>query len=140
MRNLFDALIKSLQREVIDQKTAPRRSTLTLQTITKSITVSASATANGSGIAVPSTLPVVNINFDGDLPQIFMASTDTTTPSSPFRFDGFTSLNKDDNDAAVVVDIGQAAGQTPGATVTTSFKVNITSTGNFTLTAGSIQT
>lgn len=139
MKNLFDALIKSLQREVIDQKTAPRRSTLTLQTITKSITVSASATANGSGIATPSTLPVVNIDFDGDLPQIFMASTENTTPSSPFRFDGFTSLNKDNNDAAVIVDIGQATGQPSGATVTASFKVNVTSTGNFTLSAGSIE-
>lgn len=138
MKNLFDALIKSLRREAIEQKTAPRRSTLTLKTITKSINLTVSATADQWGHANPSTLPVVNITFDSDLPQLFMPSAENTAPTSPFRFDGFVPLNVD-NEAAIIADIGPAWNETPGATVTATFKVNITSTGNFTLSAGSIQ-
>jgi hypothetical protein len=138
MKNLFDALIKNLRREVVEQKTAPRRSTLTLKTITKSINLTVSATADQWGHANPSTLPVVNITFDSDLPQLFMPSAENTAPTSPFRFDGFVPLNVD-NEAAIIADVGPAWNETPGATITATFKVNITSTGNFTLSAGSIQ-
>lgn len=139
MKNLFDALIKSLRREVIEQKTAPRRSTLTLKTVTKGINLTVSATADQNGYAYPSSVPVASIAFNSDLPQLFMPSVDITQPSLPFRFNGFTALNVD-NSAAIIADIGPARNQTPGATITATFKVNITSTGDFTLSAGSIET
>ena len=139
MKNLFDALIKNLRREVIEQKTAPRRSTLTLKTVTKGINLTVSATADQSGYAYPASVPVANIAFNSDLPQLIMPSVEIAQPSQPFTFGGFAPLNID-NGVAVIADIGPARNQTPGATITATFKVNITSTGDFTLSAGSIET
>lgn len=138
MLNPFDALIKNIKRELIDIKNAPRRSTLTLQTISKSITVSFSATADQWGGAYATTIPVVNINFEDDIPQIWMASFDSKTPASPFPMQFVTNLATNGNNGAVVINPGRLEGLNPGQTYTASVKINIIATGDFTLTAGSI--
>ena len=139
MTDPFSKLIKSLKREVLEIKNAPRRSTLTLETVTKSITVQQTATTDGNGYAYAHTLPLINIKFNSDLPQIFMAASESTTPASPFRFDGFFPLSKEAPDeAGIIIDAAAIFGAAANTTYTVNIKVYITATGDFTLTASTI--
>lgn len=133
MSGSFAKLIKMLKRETLEIKNTHRRSTLTVETVTRKITVPITATANASGIAIP-TSPVIKITFNSDEPQLYMVTFDSTDPLDPFVLNNPTKMVTASDENVLLLDIGEAGGQTPGATVTANPDIYITSTGDFTLT------
>ena len=137
--NPFAKLIKTLQREVVEEKAIRRRSSLTLETMTKSITVGCDIYYSGTNWYL-NKAGLVRIAFNTEEPQMFIP-----VASSPSNRDNrgmtFSNLNLDSGAGVVVIpafgsyfDGGMAAGQTK----TINVKVYITATADFTLTADKI--
>lgn len=133
MSSSFAKLIKELKRESLEIKNTHRRSTLTVETVTRKITVPISAVADSSGKAWP-TSPKIKITFNSDEPQLYMVTFDNTDPLDPFVLNNPTKMVTNTGENVLLLDIGEAEGQTPGATVTANPDIYITSTGDFTLT------
>lgn len=74
MTGQFDRLIKSMQREVVDQKAIRRRSSLTLQTISKTIAVPCTIARNGSGSLYCQKSGLAIATPNGSLPQVYQAT------------------------------------------------------------------
>lgn len=129
----FAKLIKTLQRETLEIKNTHRRSTLTVQTITKSIQVSATKTVDEWGRAYISNPPVIEIAFNTTEPQLIMASFDDPNDASPFGFYFPDIATTEPGKYTLGIWLHAASGQTPSTVVSATFKVNITSTGDFTL-------
>lgn len=139
IQNQFARLIKALQREVIEEKTVRRRSSLTLETQTKSITVNCNIYYNGTNWFLTKA-GLIRIAFNTESPQLF-----TAVSSSPGSRDNrgvsYSNLNLDSGAGVVVIpafgpniDGSMSSGQTK----TVSIKVYITATADFTLTADQI--
>lgn len=129
----FAKLIKTLQRETLDIKNTHRRSTLTVETITKSILVPVSATVNSSGGARPNKQPIIGVEFNSEEPQLFMTSFDNADPAAPFGINWNETVITTDGKTRVRLDLGYVNGQTPGRVITANFTLYFTSTGDFTL-------
>ena len=133
MSSSFAELIKTLRRESLELQSAHRRSTLTMQTTSKSITVPISATANQYGSARPNKMPIIGASFNSSNPQIYMVAFDNSDPASPFPFFDSVALAGQGNEVMIKLNLGYIYGQTPGATISTSVKINFISSGDFTL-------
>lgn len=134
MTNPFDKLIKALQRETIDLKTSRRRSSLTLETTTKSIVVQAQATTNGSGNATITKNGLVKIRFATDEPQLFHGALGPANEHDNWPIWLLQPYNEPD-DAGIIVEPSIQYGLTPNTTYNINIKVYVTATGDFTLEA-----
>ena len=133
MSGSFAKLIKTLKRETLEIKNTHRRSTLTVETVTKSISVNASTTASSAGYATLSQFPVVGVTFNTTDPQLIMVSFDDDGAASPFGISFATISTTQEGTYAIMIELFQGEGLTPGTAVNVNFNVNVTSTGDFTL-------
>lgn len=129
----FPKLIKALKREALELKNTHRRSTLTVETITKSIQVTVTATTDWRGLALVPNEPVVGVKFNTPDPQLLMVTFDSADAASPFGINYTDISTDDDGEYYVLLWIAAAYNQNPHTTYTATFNVNITSTGDFTL-------
>ena len=139
IQNPFAKLIKSLQREALEEKTVRRRSSLTLQTTTKSITLTCRVHYTGSNWFLTKA-GLAKIAFNTESPQIFTAQ-GTSTSDRGGRGLEFSNFNLDSGAGVIVIptiganfDSGMSANTDKDFTV----KISITATGDFTLTADQI--
>lgn len=126
----FAKLIKDLKRETLEIKNTHRRSTLTVQTITKSITVPLSAVVDQYGEAAVRVR--IKITFNTDEPQIGMLTFNDVDACHPYTA-FFRDQSIIDNRNMVVALLFTAWTGNPGDTITSSTVCNYTSTGDFTL-------
>lgn len=133
MSSNFARLIKMLQRESLELKNTHRRSTLTVQTITKSIQVSATSTANDRGWAPIANPPVIEIAFNTTDPQLISVTFNDPNDASPFGISYPDIATTEAGKYMVGINLDAAEGQSAYATVSATLTVNITSTGDFTL-------
>lgn len=126
----FAKLIKDLKRETLEIKNTHRRSTLTVETITKSITIPASAVVDSYGVA--SYTAYIRITFNSNEPQIGMVSFDDASAASPFVMSSADPVITNDGKTVIIL-IVERTGQTPGDTLSANIKLSYTSTGDFTL-------
>ena len=135
MRQPFDKLIQSLQREVLDLKSAKKLATSSLKTTTKSISGTAVIRSyGGTDIAVTKAI-LVTINTPDGLPAPFSVAI-----SNRLGWRGFYITNYNVPDAAgflliprprTSLDGDMTAGESKNVSVT----VDVTSTNDITLSA-----
>lgn len=137
--NPFAKFIKSIEREVTELKAVRRRSSLTLETRTKSITVNCDIYYNGKNWYLTKA-GLVRIAFNTEEPQMFIPIA-SSPASRGNRGMSFSNLNLDSGAGVVVIptfgsyfDGDLSTGQTKSISV----KVYITATADFTLTADKI--
>lgn len=133
MSNNFSKLIKTLRRESLDLKNTHRRSTLTVETITKSIQVTVTTTTDWRGNSLVPNGPVVGITFNTPDPQLLMVSFDSADAPSPHGIDYPELATNGNGEYTINIFMRGAINQSPNTTYTSRFNVNITSTGDFTL-------
>lgn len=137
MTNQFAKLIKTLQREVIEEKTVRRRSSLTLDTITKNITVTVTLYRESGQLFYPTKVGLVKIDFPDGEPQL-VTPTIVNANSRGVRF----SMYNIDNGAGIMVipttgtrwDDDMTIGSSKDITIT----VGVVMTGDCDLTADQI--
>lgn len=140
MRQLFDKFIKSMQREVVDQKAIRRRSSLTLQTVSKTITVPCKIARNGNGVLYCKEAGLAIATPNGNLPQIYQASFGSRSQRDNRGITCEPQQRSTGAAFAVIPTYGESwdAGLANNQSKTVTVPVTITSTGDFTLTASSM--
>lgn len=137
--NQFAKLLKGLAREATELKTVRTRSSLTLQTETKTTIVHCTIT-RGSNNYFLTKAGLLQIAFNSDVPQVLTPI--ATLPSNRGnRGITFSNLNVDNGAAIIVIPtIGDSwdADLAVGTSKTISVQVGLTSTGGFTLSSGQI--
>lgn len=136
MRNSFDKLIKSLVREATELKTVRRRSSLTLQTETKTIALTCRVHRTSTNYFLTKA-GLARITFNTDTPQIFSQ----TAGATGGRGVHFSNLNVDNGAAIIAIptigdtfDSDMAVGSDKNFTI----NIGVTATADFTLTADQI--
>lgn len=140
MTNQFDSLIKELKREAEDLKAVRRRSSLTLQTTTKSTTLSV-VIRKANDIIFCYKAGLARIAFNSDAPQVFCAQFKSRGDRDNRGILHHSNYNVDGTAAVMVVPFyGEDWDDdlSNGDSKTISIPIAITSTGDFTLTADQI--
>lgn len=136
-QNQFAKLIKSLQREVTEEKTVRRRSSLTLETITKNIAVNCTIHRSSGSRIICTYAGLVRIAFPDGITQLVTP----TIVNANGRGLEFHNFNIDDG-AGIIVE--PTAGETwdsdiaIGGDKTIQVTIGVTSTGDFELTTDQI--
>lgn len=136
MRDRFAKLIKSIQREIEEEKSVRRRSTLTLQTMTKSVTLSFRVQRSGNYYNLTK-VGVATLHFNTDAPQIWCAQAGSRNDR---QARGLTFYNYNvDGEGAVWVEAATGrifdSDLADGASKDFTAKIYITATADFTITA-----
>lgn len=136
MTNQFAKLIKTLQREVIEEKTVRRRSSLTLQTVTKTVMLSCTVHRTSTNYFL-TRAGLARITFNTGTPQIFAG----ITKSAGGRGISFSNLNLDSGAGLIVI---PTSGDTWDSEMsvnsdkTFTVQIGITATADFTVTADQV--
>ena len=136
MTNQFAKLIKTLQREVTEEKTVRRRSSLTLQTITKTVTLSCTVHRTSTNYFLTKA-GLARITFNTSTPQIFAS----ITRSTGGRGISFSNLNLDNGAGVIAIPtIGNTwdSGMSVNSDKTFTVQIGITATADFTVTADQV--
>lgn len=135
MRNQFDALIKGLEREVVELKSAKKLATRTLKTMTESIATQATIKSRGGSNTVCTQAALVTINSTDGLPAPYSVAIGGRNGVRGMRV---INYNVDDGSAVLIAPLGidnRDSGMSAGDEKTITFTVYVTSTNNITLTA-----
>lgn len=140
MANQFDKLIKSITREITDQKALRRRSSLTLETQSKSINVTCTIARNGNGVLYCQKSGLVVITPNDSLPQIYQTSFATKSGRDNRGVTAYAQQRSTGTAFAIVPSYGDTwdSGLGNNQSKTVTVPVTITSTGDFTLTASTM--
>lgn len=138
MADKFAELVKDIQREITDLKSARKRSSLTLRTQTKSVTLTCRVERSGNYYFLVKA-GLAKLTFNTDAPQIFCAVAGAQADRGGR---GLTFYNYNDGDGAVMVEPATGAqfdsGMADGSTKDFTVKIFITATADFTVTASQI--
>ena len=137
MTNQFSKLIKSLNREVVELKTVRRRSSLTLQTETKNITVTCQVYKKAGDNIFVTKAGLIRVTFPNNEPQL-LAPTIVNANGRGVRFSGY---NIDDAAGIIVVPTASSywdSDLSPGQTKNVTITVGVVMTGDCTLSADQI--
>lgn len=135
MRQPFDKLIQSLQREVLDLKSAKKLATSSLKTVTKSISGTAVIRSYGGATIAVTKAILVTINTADGLPAPFSVAISDRTGWRGFRF---VNYNVPDAAGFLIVPVTRTSldgDMTYGESKNVDVTVDVTSTNDITLSA-----